>query len=190
MRETYHHGNLPQTLVREAAKLLAERGADGFSMREVARRAGVAVAAPSHHFGNAKGLITAVAILGFETLTKEFDTSVDEIEDPCERVVALCHTYLEMGVRYPGYATAMFGWHLLDQENDRYCTAASAAFDRLCIAVSEALPKAAEPVTVEITSKTLWATMHGFVALSMAEGDEARVRVRFAVRALLSGNDK
>ena len=82
MRETYHHGNLPETLVLEAAELLAERGADGFSMREVARRAGVAVAAPSHHFGNAKGLITAVAILGFETLTKEFDTSVDEIEDP------------------------------------------------------------------------------------------------------------
>ena len=38
-RETYHHGNLPQTLIHEAAGLLAEKGAEGFSMREVARRA-------------------------------------------------------------------------------------------------------------------------------------------------------
>lgn len=70
-RETYHHGNLPETLISTAADALAEKGIDGFSMREVARRAGVAVAAPSQHFGNAKGLLTAVARCAFERPTKE-----------------------------------------------------------------------------------------------------------------------
>ena len=40
-------------------------------MREVARRAGVAVAAPAHHFDNAKGLLTAIATCAFEKLTAE-----------------------------------------------------------------------------------------------------------------------
>ena len=70
-RESYHHGDLPQTLIRKAAELLEEKGVEKFSMREVARRAGVAVAAPAHHFGNAKGLLTAIATCAFERLTTE-----------------------------------------------------------------------------------------------------------------------
>ena len=48
----YHHGDLPDTLRRAAAELIAERGAAGFSLREVARRAGVSHAAPAHHYGD------------------------------------------------------------------------------------------------------------------------------------------
>jgi len=67
-RENYHHGNLPEALISKGAELLAEKGPEKFSMREVARRAGVAVAAPAHHFGNAKGLLTAIATvdLGYD----------------------------------------------------------------------------------------------------------------------------
>ena len=187
MRENYHHGNLPETLIHEAAGLLAERGADGFSMREVARRAGVAVAAPSHHFGNAQGLLTSVAICGFERLAEEFRIAIDDIEDPLERVVALCHTYMGMGVRYPGYAAAMFGRRHIDHENDRFRAAASASFDRFRTAVTQALPSTSAARRAENVTKTLWATMHGFITLSMTGDDEMSARIRFAVKALLDG---
>jgi AcrR family transcriptional regulator len=35
--------------------VIAERGVDGFGLREAARRAGVSPAAPQHHFGDARG---------------------------------------------------------------------------------------------------------------------------------------
>ena len=54
-RETYHHGDLRAALIDAAEALLAERGIEGFSLREVARRSGVSPAAPAHHFGLDQG---------------------------------------------------------------------------------------------------------------------------------------
>ena len=39
--DTYHHGDLPNALRRAAADVIAEKGLGAFSLREVARRAGV-----------------------------------------------------------------------------------------------------------------------------------------------------
>ena len=186
-RETYHHGNLPETLIHEAANLLSEKGAEGFSMREVARRAGVAVAAPAHHFGNAKGLLTAIATQGFRKLTAEQRNAMASSRDRVEKVIVLCRTYVDMGVRYPGYAAVMFRWDLLDDDDIAYSEAAAGAFSLLSKAIAEATPKEVDAMTIRHAAKTLWAAMHGFVVLSLADGDEAADRINFAVRTLLRG---
>ena len=64
----YHHGSLRSALIAAAEAVIAERGLDGFSLRETARRAGVSAAAPAHHFGDARGLLTAVAAQAFADL--------------------------------------------------------------------------------------------------------------------------
>jgi len=74
-RDSYHHGDLPTVLLQKTDELLAERGVDGFSLREVARRADVAAAAPSHHFGNATGLLTAAAVDSFRKMNAKFDAA-------------------------------------------------------------------------------------------------------------------
>ena len=66
--DRYHHGALREALIDATESLLAEKGPESFSLREVARRAGVSPAAPAHHFGDASGLLTVVATLGFEGL--------------------------------------------------------------------------------------------------------------------------
>src|SRR3954468_1172678 len=62
----YHHGNLRRVLMDCAIAAVAERGATTLSLRDVARRAGVSHAAPAHHFGDKRGLLTAIAVEGFE----------------------------------------------------------------------------------------------------------------------------
>ena len=47
-------------LLESALAVFAERGADGGSMREIARRAGVNVATAYHHFGSKRDLLLAV----------------------------------------------------------------------------------------------------------------------------------
>ncbi len=44
--ESYHHGQLRRAVLDAALELIVERGVGGFSMREVARRAGVSHNAP------------------------------------------------------------------------------------------------------------------------------------------------
>src|SRR5258705_12510166 len=55
-------------LLAKAAGLVADRGADGISLRELAREAGVSHAAPAHHFTDRRGLFTALAAQGWRML--------------------------------------------------------------------------------------------------------------------------
>ena len=46
-RDTYHHGDPKRALTEAALGLVSEKGPKGFTLREVARRAGVSAAAPA-----------------------------------------------------------------------------------------------------------------------------------------------
>lgn len=67
--KAYHHGDLRAALLKAAEAELAARGIEGFSLRGCAKRAGVSHAAPAHHFGDADGLLTALAAEGFRRFT-------------------------------------------------------------------------------------------------------------------------
>ena len=54
-------GSLRDTLVDAAVALIARKGPQGFSLREVARRARVSEAAPYWHFADREALLAAVA---------------------------------------------------------------------------------------------------------------------------------
>ena len=64
----YHHGDLRQAMLQAAGEVLEELGLERFTLRECARRAGVSHGAPAHHFGDVRGLLTALVAGGFEQL--------------------------------------------------------------------------------------------------------------------------
>ena len=51
MDRPYHHGRLRAVLLAEAERTLREEGAEGLSLRDLARQAGVSHAAPRRHSG-------------------------------------------------------------------------------------------------------------------------------------------
>src|SRR5580692_8937647 len=69
-QKSYHHGNLRESLLRAAISLIAEVGPTAFTLREVARRAGVSHNAPYRHFPSKDDLMAAVAAEGFRELTQ------------------------------------------------------------------------------------------------------------------------
>ena len=107
MSTTYHHGDLPAALRAATAQLVAEKGPSGFSLREVARRAGVSHAAPAHHFGDAEGMLTSVAAEGFATLA---DAMEDDDADGAEEEMRahLLALRLEAGASHAGLARTPF----------------------------------------------------------------------------------
>ena len=182
-RDTYHHGNLPGTLVQEGAGLLAEVGIDGFSLRKLAKRAGVTVAAPSHHFGNAKGLLTAIATRAFARLADQMHNAALAAKTPQDAVLAMCLAYLEMRATDPGYATVMFRLDLIHATDENFRQNAFHAFGLLEGALREAVPDAASDAEISITAKALWATTQGLTTLPMIEHQEAEQILRSAVAA-------
>ena len=61
-KAAYHHGDLKAALLAAALKEIALHGVQGFSLRGVARRAGVSAPAVYRHFEDKDALIAAVAI--------------------------------------------------------------------------------------------------------------------------------
>ena len=169
--DSYHHGDLRRALVEATEALLAEKGPEAFSLREVARRAGVSPAAPAHHFGDAGGLLAAVATAGFDGLAAALSAGQARGgADPRRRLREQGVAYVEFAMRHPGRFRLMFRDALLspDPELQR---AGNAAFlvlengvrEAFGIATGGELPPAAWTVVI-----ALWSVVHGFAHLAIA----------------------
>lgn len=188
-RTSYHHGDLRRALVACAIEVLDERGTDGFSLREVARRANVAAAAPAHHFGGISGLLTAVATLGFEELNDAFERALRRDCSAVDRLVSVCKAYVRHNQQQSGTFAIMFRHELLDNEHEQLLLARKKAFELLKIAVRNAVQSDATDERVRSVASVLWATMHGLVALPLEKGEKLNKRIELAARAIVAGSD-
>jgi AcrR family transcriptional regulator len=161
----YHHGDLGNTLRQVAADLIAERGVAGFSLREVARRAGVSHAAPGHHFGDASGLLTAVAIEAFDHLHDATSAAIEGIDDPSDRLAMLARAYVEVATTNPGHCAVAFRHDLLDNDDADLL----AAGDRAYAVLSDVVQHVADTVNPDLdvvnTSRLCWSSMQGLIEL-------------------------
>src|SRR5690242_21230127 len=104
---SYHHGDLKAVILAQAAMLVAERGADGVSLRELARAAGVSHAAPAHHFTDRRGLFTALATEGFTLLAAA-------LADTKPEFAYAARVYVQFALDHPGHYAVMFDKMLYD----------------------------------------------------------------------------
>jgi len=116
---TYHHGDLYTALLTAGEEVLAERGLQGFTMRECARRAGVSHAAPKHHFQDVSGFLTAIAARGFDHLTATLQTHLAQLDassDLAEEFHAVICGYLAFALTWPEHFRIMFRSDLLQSD--------------------------------------------------------------------------
>ncbi|RLQ21647.1 TetR family transcriptional regulator [Seongchinamella sediminis] len=109
-KTTYHHGDLRQTLLDEAALLLREEGEQGLSMRRLAARAGVSRTAPYHHFRDKQDLLCAIAAEGFSRFVGIL--TIDGAELSRDRLARFIRDYLQFAVENAEYYDLMFGSQL------------------------------------------------------------------------------
>jgi AcrR family transcriptional regulator len=93
MPTKYHHGELRAALVTTSLELIAEQGLKGFSVAEVARRAGVSAAAPYRHFPDRESLLAAVACHVATQLTEHVEAATAAHDDPASKLAAAAGAY-------------------------------------------------------------------------------------------------
>lgn len=104
---TYHHGNLRESLLQAAESVLAERGVQGITLRDVAKAAGVSHAAPYHHFASLNDLLAAVAERGFVALGDAMAVA-STVEDTAERLLQISLAYVNCARARPAQFRLMF----------------------------------------------------------------------------------
>jgi AcrR family transcriptional regulator len=167
---SYHHGDLRRALLHAAESELTHSGYEKLSLRSVARAAGVSHAAPAHHFGDVKGLLTALATSGFERFLLAQKKRQDKAgDDPVARRIAAGLAYIEFSERNQELFHLMFNSQQVDRENPQLQQASSAAFTNLVTLVKDV--KGDSTQNTETTDEQLldvyasWAMVHGLSSL-------------------------
>ncbi|WGD53044.1 TetR/AcrR family transcriptional regulator [Bradyrhizobium sp. CB1650] len=163
----YHHGELQEALIAASEAILAERGAEGFTLREAARRAGVSPAAPSHHFGNAQGLLTEVAIRGYDALAGALRDAASRKQGAREKLHAQGLAYVEFALKHPGRFQMMFANKRLVEDDARLRQAIKAAGREFELIVTELVGGA--PKEAKTAAAAAWSTVHGFAKLALED---------------------
>src|SRR5271170_3783731 len=115
----YHHGNLRRALIESALALVTEEQDWTFSLREVARRAGVSHNAPYNHFADKRDLLAAVAVVGFAALRERIKVATSRIANARAALVKSAVVYVTFGVENPAHYRLMFGSALVTAQEGR-----------------------------------------------------------------------
>lgn len=177
-RSAYHHGDLRASLLTTAMRML-ENG-EAFSLRAVAREAGVSPTAPYRHFTDRDALESALAAQGLRDLTADLQARGALPTTP-EELAEFAVAYVEFALRRPALFRVMFG-NACDEGSEERVQAASAVHDLIAQAASRVFP-GADAVTIASAG---WALAHGLAYLYMdgklpigAGGAAEQVRAAF-----------
>ena len=163
----YHHGDLRRALTDAALMLVSERGPKGFTLTEVARRAGVSVAAPYRHFTDKSHLLATVAELGFCQLHDAL-VAVDGRLGARERLVELGRAYVRWALTHHDSYLVMFGIEIDRSAYPDLVRAAERAFGVLLDAIETA--RAYGTLTADqprALAGSLWSVVHGAASLDI-----------------------
>ncbi len=166
MARDYHHGDLPTALRAATVELIAEKGPAGFSLREVARRAGVSHAAPAHHFGDTQGLLTSVASEGFDVLADAMAASTNDDMSARERLTACGKAYVRTALENPGHYQVMITHEYTDADDQGLMACSLRAYELLLETVRALRDEYNPDLDVDSTATLLWCNVHGLVEIS------------------------
>jgi len=161
-------GKLRADILAAAAALIEETGSEqSVTLREVARRVGIAAPSIYEHFPSREAIVYAVVDDLFSQFRAAIQQAHDSQPDPPGRLRAGCEAYLRFADQRPGQYRVLFGryQHLGDRPPGR--TAAWAeTFNQLAAALSDCA-SAGQAATDDPygDAVTIWAALHGYATL-------------------------
>jgi AcrR family transcriptional regulator len=179
-RPKVHDAALRARLLDRAAQMLSAGGPAGVSLRVLARDCGTSTTAVYSLFGGKPGLLSAL----LDDASRRFNTALSAVQpdtDPLADIVRVGAAYRSAALADPHVFDAMFG-ERPDAAGDAVLTALRRLVDRAI--AEEALRPGLDPAA---TTRTLWATVHGWVVLQRDGLLPAGADVEDALRGVLDG---
>jgi AcrR family transcriptional regulator len=167
-RKPYHHGNLREELLNAAIRLIAEVGPTAFTLREIARRAGVSHNAPYRHFRDKDDVIAAVATQGYRELNSAMLEAAKPETDATRRLKCAGLAYIAFALRRPEHFTVMFDAPISRRANPEAVQASERAFGTLVSLVKNCQEAGQLPAgdTMEF-ALLAWSMVHGIAKLAI-----------------------
>ncbi len=187
-KRSYHHGDLRNALIEVTFALVEEKGSNGFSVSEAARRAGVSVAAPYRHFADREALIRAASASGFDALHLALVAASEIIDDSDELAEELAVRYVQFAQASPSRFRLMFSSGI-DKSTSPELLAAVMRPRRVLEEAVQGLP--ALSISTDEGATALWSIAHGVATLTieglLSDTTTPEQTVGLLVRSWLAG---
>lgn len=176
--------SLHDACLAEARVIIAERGVDSLSMREVARRLGVSHQAPYRHFASREHILAELIVLSLVGFAAALNARAHD-PDPYRDMEAIGRAYFSYAEKDPLGYQLMFGGALLDPgAHPRLVEAGKQAFEIVKSATARLPGNAADPDQAERDALFAWSTVHGVVSLMQSHAIKVQGHSRENIAAL------
>lgn len=164
-RASYHHGNAKQALMAAALDIIEENGLGSFSLRATAKKVGVDPATCYRHFKNKESILHSIASQGFTQFSQAMARC--EGKSPEQRLINMCHCYVDFACNQPLVFQIMFGGSGLPalDESLREDKVEKTSFMLLEEALKEWVDENDWQGSLEDLTMDIWATIHGLSSL-------------------------
>jgi AcrR family transcriptional regulator len=192
-RDRYHHGDLREALIDTAVQLIAENGAQAFSLAEASRRLGVAASAPYRHFADRDELLVAAGVRAVQVLVATVAAESTTAATATEQLAGVARGYLRFAAEHRAAFETIFNTHLdrlSHPELERALLPVKEAFESASLALSDGDPIDAKSLALAVvTSAHGHAAMLHLGAFGPADGavEIALVYTERATLALIAG---
>lgn len=160
---------LKEACILAAREVIAERGVENLSLREVSRKLGVSHQAPYKHYPSRDHLLAEVMRRCFESFARALDARARH-DDPARDLESLGRQYLAYAAAHPLEYRLMFGTPWPEPaEHPQLVQDAVHAFDVLR-GVLRAMygAEAAMRAQVDLQAMFIWSAMHGLASIQQA----------------------
>jgi AcrR family transcriptional regulator len=155
--------DLREACVREALRIIGERGVEGLSIREVARRLGVSHQAPYKHFASSDHLLAEVVRRTFAEFSARLDARPAG-STPEEDLRHMGEAYLRFAAEQPLHYRLMFGTRLpKPEEHPEMLRESRHAFSLLVNALQRLHGKSRRQT--QLDALFVWSTIHGMATI-------------------------
>jgi AcrR family transcriptional regulator len=169
---------LRQAILVAARELASQEGWQAVTIRKVAERIEYSPPTIYEHFASKEVILLEIMRDGFRTLLADMRRATDSLTDPQARIFGLARAYWEFAWRHPELYQVMHGLGGVPFCTDNAAIKAAgsplaeadAVFDYTLTVLGSLAPQLKSiPCELESAVMILWATLHGLVALTMAD---------------------
>jgi AcrR family transcriptional regulator len=163
-QSSYHHGDLTNSLKKNAFKIIKSKGISGLNLRDLAAKCGVSSTAVYRHYKSKEHLLASLAEEGFNHLQQSM-LSIPPTKTAGAKVQRLGVAYIQFALQQPIYFQLMFGSDIEKTKFPSLLAANEKAIEILRSGIKQCIAQKMMVGSVDALTRAAWATVHGTALL-------------------------
>jgi AcrR family transcriptional regulator len=163
-RKDHTREELAELAIEAGRTLVAEKGPDALTARNVARAIGYTPGTLYNIFENIDALAAAINIASMQAFADQLRQTQQRCDDTHAKIRGIAQAYLDFHKNEPHLWSLLFAVRV-DHHSEAYHDAIHAIFDQVIEAMQ---PLSKSPTLARRKAKVLWSTLHGICLLQQS----------------------